>query len=220
MNIDFDEFFSIILTLKVILFLIPCFYLTGLFLSFIYMGKNRVFHEFLDTAGTLPMVFPPIVTGFFLIFIFGKNGFSGKYLDIVFSFKGLAAAGYISGLPFITRSVKSGFSRDLHNLCKASYTLGRNKASTFFYVVVPELRINILSGMILSTGRVLGEVGISLMVGGNIAGKTNTVSLEIYNCILDGNFEKAVLLSAVLSIFSIFLFFLFKVVLFSGGKGE
>lgn len=199
-------FFSIILSLKIIIFSIPLLILFALIITFLKMKSNFIINRFIDILINLPLIFPPVGTGFALIYIFSKRGLLGGNFDILFSFQGLCIAAFISGIPFITRAVNSGLKKDIEKLCEASYCLGKSEFETFLFVVIPNLKKNFVHGLSLSIGRIIGEVGISLMIGGNIAGKTNTISLEIYNAVLEGEEEKALILSLILFLFSIFIF--------------
>ncbi len=201
---------SLFLTLKIIISSIPILFLIGILIGYISCKENKIINEILEIITTLPMIFPPIGLGFFMLYFFGKNGFIGRFLpenlSLIFNFRGLLVAAVITGLPFMTKSVKSGIKNDVLGLCQAAYTLGKSELETFIFIVIPNIKLNIISGLILATGRILGEVGITLMIGGNIAGKTNTISLEIYNSVLDGEYERAVFLAVLLGIFSFIIF--------------
>ncbi len=93
---------------------------------------------------------------------------------------------------------------------EAAYTLGKSEGQTFFHVVLPSIKKTIIGGISLAFGRSLCEVGMTLMLGGNIVGKTNTLSLEIYNAVFSGEFDRAVVLAAVLGAVSSGVFLLFK----------
>jgi molybdate transport system permease protein len=201
---------SLFLTLKIIIYSVPILFLIGILVGYISCCGNRIISEILEVITTLPMIFPPIGLGFLMLYFFGKNGFFGRILpenlSLIFNFRGLLVATVITGLPFMAKSVKSGIKNDIIGLCEAAYTLGKSELETFIFIVIPSIKLNIISGLILATGRILGEVGITLMIGGNIAGKTNTISLEIYNSVLDGEYERAIFLSVVLGIFSFIIF--------------
>ncbi len=96
------------------------------------------------------------------------------------------------------------------SLIEASYTLGKSESQTFLFVVVPTIRKSIAGGLSLAFGRSLGEVGLTLMLGGNIVGKTNTMSLEIYNSVFTGEFERASVLAAILGLVSLFILIALK----------
>jgi len=95
-------------------------------------------------------------------------------------------------------------------LAEIARVLGKNEWQVFWLVLLPNVRRSVLSGWFLALGRSLGEVGITLMLGGNIVGKTNTLSLEIYNAVFSGEFERAMVLSAIIGFFSLAIFFMLR----------
>jgi molybdate transport system permease protein len=161
---------------------------------------------------SLPLVFPPIAIGFFLLLLLGRGGPLGSVLydsfkiDVVFSPLGVYLAALIAGLPLIVKPVQAAMETSATELAEAAYVLGRGRLATFFLVVLPSVHAAILAGLALAIGRALGEVGITLMLGGNIIGQTETLSLAIYNRVLDGDFECAIQLSLLLGSGSLLLF--------------
>ncbi len=182
-----------------------------------YLSQGRSpLRSAVDMAITIPLVFPPIALGFLLLMLLGKGGPVGALLSkflglqIIFSTGGVIIASFIAGLPLIVKPVQSAIQETALGLMEASYTLGKSEWQTFIHVVLPTIRRTILSGLSLAFGRSLGEVGLTLMLGGNIVGKTNTLSLEIYNAVFSGEFERALGLAAVLGLISAVILILFK----------
>lgn len=168
---------------------------------------------FLELLVTLPLIFPPMATGFLLLYILGKNGFLGRYfnaLDIhfVFDIKGLVLAGFISGLPLMVKPLQSVFETFPKSLIEAAEICGKSKFQTALFVIFPNCIKTIIATLIIACARAVGEVGISLMLGGNIIGKTDTISLAIYNAVYDGQHEKALFFSIFLISISGILFFI------------
>ncbi|AGA91861.1 ABC-type molybdate transport system, permease component [Thioflavicoccus mobilis 8321] len=170
----------------------------------------------LDALISLPLVFPPIAIGFFLLLVFGRHGLLGAPLhqafgwDLVFSFPGLVLAAFIAGLPLVVKPIQAAIEGSARELVEASYTLGKGPFETLVRVVIPVVRGSIVAGLTLGVGRAFGEVGITLMLGGNIIGSTETLSLAIYNQVLDGDFDCAARLSALLGGFSLGLFLILR----------
>lgn len=182
-----------------------------------YLGrKDSPVRSALDAVITLPLVFPPIALGFLLLMMLGKAGFMGRVLndmfgvEIIFNFWGVVLAAFIAGLPLIVKPVQAAVQSTAVSLIEASYTLGKSEAETFVFVVAPTLRKSITGGLSLAFGRSLGEVGLTLMLGGNIVGKTNTMSLEIYNSVFTGEFERAGVLAGILGLVSLLILFSLK----------
>lgn len=163
----------------------------GVALAWVLARKRFPGHGLLDSLVSLPLVFPPIVIGYLLLLALGRQGWlssaTGWSPNIVFQPAALLIAAFIAGLPLMVKPVQNSMNSLSPRLREAAATLGHGTWSYFFRVELPLLRPALATGLILSGGRALGEVGISLMLGGNIAGRTETLSLSIYNAVLDGD---------------------------------
>jgi molybdate transport system permease protein len=170
----------------------------------------------LDIVVTVPLVFPPVALGFFLLLLLGRRGAVGGWLDatfgfsFVFSAEGVLLASIVAGLPLVVKPIEAAIASISRSLGEASRTLGRSEWETFIHVVLPNVRGAVVAGLVLGTARSLGEVGITLMLGGNIVGRTNTMSLEIYNAVFSGEYPRAVALSIVLGAASIVIFLVLR----------
>ena len=210
----FDKFnwliHPLMLSAKVIFVSFILFIILGIPLAYIIAVYKGKFKSVLECVVMFPLIFPPIATGFLLLYLFGKSGVIGKYLhlNLVFSFWALVIAAFLAGLPLFVKPVSVAFETFPKNLIEAGFSLGKNKFEIFIYIVLPSLLKNITSSVILALSRGLGEVGITLMLGGNIIGKTDTVSLAIYNAVYDGENEKALIFSLILVVLGIFMFYL------------
>lgn len=207
--------FSIFLTAKVCFwaFLLHGFF--GILLAWYLSSEKAPFRNVIDIIISFPLVFPPIATGFLLLMVFGRFGLLGKYLqplgvEIIFTQKALVLAAFTAGLPLVVKPIQSAIASSAKNLIEASLTLGKSRLTTFIRVVVPNVRKSIFAGLALGVGRSMGEVGITLMIGGNIIGKTNTLSLEVYNAVFDGNYLRAGVLCVILLGVSVILFTLLR----------
>lgn len=190
--------------------------LCGLLLGYLLAKPAWRGRALLDSVVTLPLVFPPMATGFLLLMLFGRRGPLGAPLhdwfgiDLVFSFWGLLLAAFISGLPLVVKPVQSAFENIPRRLAEAARTLGKRESEIFVFVLLPNVRSALAGGLILGLGRALGEVGITLMLGGNIEGRTVTASLDIYNAVISGDFERAGMLSLILGGVTVALFTLLR----------
>lgn len=188
----------------------------GLLIGYFLGKKNSTIRSVVDALVTLPLVFPPVALGFMLLLIMGKSGPIGSLcarlfgLQIIFSLWGVVLAAFIAGLPLIVKPVQAAVQSTAVELIEASYMLGKSETQTFVYVVVPTIKRSIAGGLSLAFGRSLGEVGLTLMLGGNIVGKTNTLSLEIYNSVFTGEFERAGILAAILACVSLLILVLLR----------
>lgn len=214
--LDPGVLFPIKLTLRVMAVAVPFFFLVGAPLGyFLGRGRGRLLAA-LDFLISLPLVLPPMAVGFFLLLLLGREGPIGMFLqrffgvEVIFGFPGLALAAIISGIALMVRPVQAAVRGDLMRLVELSAVLGKPPLTTFVRVVIPHCKKSIAAGLFLATGRALGEVGVSLLLGGDIIGRTNTVSLEIYNAVFTGDFVRAGLLSGLLAAVSLGLVFALK----------
>lgn len=202
----------LVLTLKVLAVSGSMHLVAAVLLGYYLTSGRSAARSAVDFLVTLPLVFPPIATGFILLALLGRAGPVGRHLpvDIVFSFPGLALAAFVAGLPLAVKPVEAALRGDVRRLVEASRILGKTEWQTFWLVLLPNVRRSVASGWFLALGRSLGEVGITLMLGGNIIGRTNTLSLEIYNAVFSGEFERAMVLSTVIGLFSLGIFIALK----------
>lgn len=208
--------FSVGLTLRVMAVVIPLLFLLGVPLGYL-LGKGRgKLVAALDLLVSLPLILPPMAVGFALLLLLGRQGVLGapllRWLDVelVFSFPGLVLAAFTAGIPLMVRPVQAAVRGDLTRLIELSAVLGKGGLTTFLRVVLPHCRRSIAAGLFLSTGRALGEVGMGLLLGGDIIGRTNTVSLEIFNAVFTGDFPRAGVLALLLASVSLGLTVLLK----------
>lgn len=206
---------ALLLSLQVAGVLLVLFLVAGIALGYA-LSQPIPLRGALDALVSLPLVFPPIAIGFFLLMLLGRHGPLGGPLhdwlgwDLVFSFPALVLAAFVAGLPLVVKPIQSAIEGQARGLIEVSYTLGRGPLETLFLVVIPVIRRHIVAGLTLGIGRSFGEVGITLMLGGNLLGSTETLSLAIYNQVLDGNFDCATRLSVLLGALSLGLFYLLR----------
>jgi len=200
------------LTLKVLLASGVLLLGTGVLVAY-YLSRGRgALRGAVDFLVTLPLVFPPIATGFVLLMILGRSGPLARVsgVELVFSFPGVVLASFVAGLPLMVKPVESALRGDVRRLAEVAYVLGKGEWQTLFLVLLPCIRRSVFSGWLLALGRGLGEVGMTLMLGGNIIGRTNTLSLEIYNAVSSGEFERAAVLSCIIGVLSLGVFLWLK----------
>lgn len=152
------------------------------------LAKRRFAGKFLvETLINLPLVLPPVVTGYLLLVVFGRHGVVGRYLEeflglrFVFNWKGAALAAAVVSFPLLVRPIRIAFAAVDDRLIQAARTLGASRLDAFWSVAIPLARPGILSGAVLSWARSLGEFGATIMIAGNIPGETRTISLMIYS---------------------------------------
>ena len=144
--------------------------------------------------------------------LLGRNGWIGSWLYdagiyVIFTPASVALAAFIAGLPLVVKPIQTALeSRQLKAIEFAGAVHGASGWTILRRITLPYVRPQILSGLLLGVSRASGEVGITMMVGGNLSGKTNTLSLEIFNAVSRADFDAAAALCLVLSIFTILIF--------------
>ena len=161
-----------------------------------------------DTVLTLPLILPPTVTGFFLLRLFAQQGVLGQGLarlglSVVFSFWGIVVASAVVSLPLMYRTVRGGFEQLDVTVLQAAATLGLSPRRIFWTIQVPMAKNSIVGGSILAFARAMGEFGATMMLAGNVPGRTQTMSVAVFTAVNAGNFQLAYLWSSILSLLSL-----------------
>lgn len=168
----------------------------------------------LEAVTALPLVLPPTVLGFYLLIFLGTNGALGgmwKTLTgqpLAFSFAGLVVASCIYSLPFVVQPLQAAFERLDRHAIEASWTLGASRAKAFTTIVLPQARRGLLTAVVLGFAHTLGEFGVVLMVGGNIPGRTQVMSIAIFDYVEATDYASAERLSAGLLALSFLVLFM------------
>jgi molybdate transport system permease protein len=161
-----------------------------------------------DVLVTLPLVLPPTVTGYYLIVLLGRRGVLGAPLyeatgwSVAFTWYAAVIAATVMALPLLVRTARAAIESVDPNLERAAFTLGRAEWRTALEVTLPLARNGILAGLVLAFARALGEFGATIMLAGNIPGKTQTLPLSIYTAVQTGEAGQAMVLVAVLTLLS------------------
>jgi len=173
--------------------------------------------ELCDAVLTLPMVLPPTVTGYYLILLLGKRGVLGRYLyeltgwTLAFTWQGAVVAAAVMALPIMVKSARAALESIDARYEVVSYSLGKGELETFFRVTLPLAFRGIMAGIVLSFARALGEFGATLMLAGNIPGKTQTMPLAIFEAFIAGEDRQARALALILTFTSIVTIYLTNV---------
>ncbi len=214
-----EAFFSIVLTFKVAGICILLFLSIGsLIVFFLHIKKEGILKKIVNFLIELPLAFPPIVIGFLLLWLFSNDNLFGDFLNkihihLVFNIYSLILAGFIAGLPLYVKPIISAVENFPRNIIEASLISGKSEINTFFKIIFPSIKKIVISSLLLAISRVLGEVGISLMLGGNIPFKTNTISLEIFTSVFNSDLHTAMILSFILFFISFVIFTLSKIIM-------
>ncbi len=163
-----------------------------------WRGKTLV-----ETLVTLPLVIPPVATGFILLRLLGRRSWIGhilyelSHVDIVFTWRAVVVATGVMSLPLFVRAARVAFEEVPVRLEQVARTLGRTPAGVFWSITLPLAKRGLLAGTVLAFARALGEFGATAIVAGNIPGRTATLSLSIYNLVQLGKDDAALRLLAV-----------------------
>lgn len=195
---------AILITIKVASFSTAISFAFSVLLAYVMSRRNIPGRRIIDSLCTLPIVLPPTVLGFFLLVIVGRRGVLGAWLseqgiNLIFSWQGAVLAATVVIFPLIYKSARGAFDGVDRNMENAARSLGANEMKVFFLVSLPQARNGIIAGTLLAFARGMGEFGATLMIAGNIPGKTQTLALAIYDAFSAGKDAQAALLAAVTS---------------------
>ena len=203
-----DALVALGLSIRVALFATLLNALLGIPLAYILARRAFRGRALVDLLVKLPLVLPPTVTGYYLIVLLGQRGWLGAPVyawtgwSVTFTWYAAVIAATVMALPLLVRTARAAIESVDRELEKAAYTLGRSEWRTALEVTLPLAKNGIIAGLVLAFARALGEFGATLMLAGNIPGKTTTVPLAIYTAVQTGEMGEAVLLVVALTILS------------------
>lgn len=203
------NFFPLYLSFKVAGLATALTFVVGLILSFLITRKNFFGKSLVEAVVTLPLILPPTVLGYYLLVLIGRQSSLGRFLktyfhiNLVFTWQAAVIAATIAALPLFIRSAQASLESIDKNLIDVARTLGKSDWRIFFAVSLPLAWRGIFSGLVLAFARALGEFGATLMVAGNIPGKTQTMPLAIYDAVVTGNSGVAGALSLIITLIAI-----------------
>jgi molybdate transport system permease protein len=180
----------------------------GIGLAYVMVFRQIRYKSLVDGLVILPMVLPPTVVGLGLLLLFGKNGPLGRLLleighSVVFSWSATVIAATTVAVPLMYKTARGAFEQIDSNIVDAARTLGLSELNTFWRVIIPNSLPGVSAGVVLSFARAIGEFGATLMLAGNIPGKTQTIPLAIYIAVESGNMETAIFWSGLIIAFSL-----------------
>jgi len=169
--------------------------------------------DLLDAVCTLPLVMPPTVLGYYLLVLVGRRGVIGKWLldtfgvSLIFTWQGAVLAAAVVSFPLVFKSARAALESVDRDLEDAARTLGVSEWGVFFRVSLPLALRGILAGTMLAFARAMGEFGATLMVAGNLPGRTQTLSLAVYSAVQAGRDDLAQALVILVSAVCVFILF-------------
>jgi molybdate transport system permease protein len=197
---------ALALSLKVALWATALSLVVGVTLGYALSRWRFPGRELLDAVLLLPMVLPPTVLGYYLLVLIGRRGWLGGWLErqfginLIFTWQGAVIAASIVAFPFVCKSARAAFENVDPQFEQAARVLGISEAGAFFRVTLPLAWRGILAGTLLAFARALGEFGATLMVAGSIPGKTQTLSIAVFEAVQAGQDDVAHLLVLITSL--------------------
>ncbi|MDM0113844.1 molybdate ABC transporter permease subunit [Variovorax sp. J22R133] len=194
------------LTLKVALLATLIAGLIGIALGWFLSRREFAGKSIVDAMLMLPMVLPPTVIGYYLIVLIGRNGVLGQHLhswfgiNLMFTWQGAVIAASVVSLPLVYKGARAAFEEVDGRFANAARTLGAGELEVFLRVALPLAVRGIAAGLMLAFARAMGEFGATLMIAGNLPGKTQTLSIAVYEAVQAGNDERALWLTLVISV--------------------
>ncbi|MGV6827442.1 MAG: molybdate ABC transporter permease subunit [bacterium] len=187
MNLSGEDFTALLLTLQLATVSTVVLLIIGTPFAWWLANKRWRFKFLLEALVALPLVLPPTVLGFYLLVALGPEGPIGQLVNalglqpLAFSFAGLVIGSVIYSMPFVIQPLQDAFSRIGDRPMEVAATLGASPLDRFFSIALPMARTGFITATVLGFAHTLGEFGVVLMIGGNIPGETQVVSIAIYD---------------------------------------
>jgi molybdate transport system permease protein len=205
------DWFPLILSLRVALIATAIVVVLGVALGWLLARKRFFGREFLDAAVTLPLVLPPTVLGYYLLVLLGRRSPVGRAIEnitgqsFVFTWRGAVIAAGVGALPLMVKTSRAAIASVDTNLEDAARTLGQSEWRVFRRVTMPLASRGLLAAAMLAFARSLGDFGATLMVAGNIPGRTQTAAIAIFDASQAGRDNYALVLVLILSVVTLLL---------------
>ena len=209
-NLDLEPF---ILSFKLALITTIILFIISLPLAWYLSQTKSKSKPFIEAITALPIVLPPSVLGFYILYVLSLNSPIGSFFDeylgikLVFNFTGLVVASCFYSLPFMVQPMQSGFESLNKNMIEASYISGKSKITTLLNVALPNIKPSLLTAIIITFAHTVGEFGVVLMVGGSIPEETKVASVAIYEYVEILDYANAHIYSAIMLIMSFTVLF-------------
>ena len=220
-NLEFTPFlisFKLAFTTTVILFFI------ALPLAWWLSQTSSKSKPFIEALTALPLVLPPSVLGFYILWALSQNSLIGAFFEeqfgikLIFNFTGLVVASVFYSLPFMVQPLQGGFESLNKNMLEASYISGKSPLTTMIRVALPNIKPSLMTALIITFAHTVGEFGVVLMVGGSIPNETKVASVAIYEMVEIMDYTTAHVYSAIMVIISFLV--LLGVYMFNGKQNR
>ncbi|MDG5789273.1 molybdate ABC transporter permease subunit [Evansella sp. AB-P1] len=202
------------LSLKVATIATIIAFVMGILLSWWFAFNNNKLTSFLSIVVTVPLIIPPTVLGYYLLLLLGRSSTLGQMVEsitgqpIVFTWKAAVIAASIAALPLLIRPIQASFETINKETIQAAELDGAGKVQLLRHIIIPLAYKGILAGLVLGFARAMGEFGATLMVAGNIPGRTQTLSIAIYDAVQADRMMDAHVMVIILSLVTILFLYL------------
>lgn len=204
-NFNFEPF---LISFKLAFFTTVILFILALPLSWYLSQTKSKYKPFIEAITALPIVLPPSVLGFYILWALSYNSPIGNFFEetfgikLVFNFTGLVIASCFYSLPFMVQPLQSGFESLNKNMLEASFVAGKGKIETIFKIAIPNIKPALLTAIIVTFAHTVGEFGVVLMVGGSIPGETKVASVAIYEFVEIMDYTSAHIYSGIMIVIS------------------
>jgi molybdate transport system permease protein len=185
----------------------------GVGIAWVLARKNIFGKDWIDALITLPLVLPPTVLGYYLLVLLSQRSPLGKFLydsfgiRLTFTLTAAIIAATIHALPLMVKSVRASFEDVDQTLEHSARLLGSNEWRVFWNITLPLANRGIIAASVLAFARALGDFGVTIMIAGNIPGKTQTAAIAIYDAVQSGRDSYALLLVVIISVLSVLILY-------------
>jgi molybdate transport system permease protein len=205
------DWFPLWLSLKVASIATALSLVIGLWLAYLLANRKLRWLEMLDAAVALPLVLPPTVLGYYLLVLLGRQGSLGRFYEwlfgapLVFTWQAAVVAAMFHAVPLLVLSARAAFESVDKSYERAARNLGAPDWRVFWRVTLPLAQRSILAAGILAFARSLGDFGVTIMIAGNIPGRTQTMAVAIYDAVESGNGALARVLVVIISVLAVLI---------------
>jgi molybdate transport system permease protein len=205
MHLEWEPF---ILSFKLASITAMILFVVSLPLAWYLATTKSKFKPFLEAVTALPIVLPPSVLGFYILWAFSSNSPIGEFfathfdISLTFSFVGLVLASCLYSMPFMIQPLQAGFEGLNPHMIESSYIAGKSKLQTLLFVALPNIKPSLLMAFIITFAHTVGEFGVVLMVGGSIPGETKVASVAIYEQVEVMDYTNAHIYSLIMLLIS------------------
>jgi len=203
------DWFPFWLSLRVAVIATAISLVVGLALAYLLARHEFRGREVLDSVITLPIVLPPTVLGYYLLVLLGRNSGLGRGFEAVFGFplvftwQAAVVAAAFHSVPLLVKSARAALESVDRNIENAALTLGASESRIFFQITLPMARRSVLAATVFAFARALGDFGVTIMIAGNMPGRTQTMAVAIYDAVQSGNTLPANLMVLIISLTAI-----------------